>query len=186
MKKNSYRVYEAELKREQSLFDQTNRLLIFLSLLATALSAVLPKELENINATPDNEIFRIVAYIIAALTVLLVLVALIFTLLAQWRYHFKIYPDLIEIREFVLDKIDSSYLAEEIDFSYANHYLPGLYTTVRDNNDKRRRHLQIAMYCSLGACGIIIICIFAFLIRGMCGVLSDEKIFCRQIKKGAG
>lgn len=164
---NARRVYEAELKREQSLLDQTNRLLIFLSLFTAALSTVLPKILEAISSASTNPSFKGTAYIITALLALLVSAALVFTLLAQWRYRYATYPDLTEIENFVL-QLDASYSAEEIEDSYDKEYFTELYNSLKGIDDKRCKRLQTAMCCSLCICSVIIICIVVFLFKSTC------------------
>ena len=88
--------YQLEVKREQSILEQSGRLLVFQSLLPTALFAILPTLLESFRQN-QRAIFCI--WLAVVNVAILTTISLIFTLLSQYRYKYMSMPKLSDVKD---------------------------------------------------------------------------------------
>ena len=139
---NAKCAYELELQRENSIIEQTGRMLVFQSLFTAALYAALPSVLDLFER---NRCATVLVWLFSVIVTVLTILGLGVTLAAQGRYKYKSMPNIEEAKQRISALADNhSY--EEIKCFYNEKYLTIMYKSLEENNNLRCKLLKVAMW----------------------------------------
>lgn len=134
--------YELESQRENSIIEQTGRMLVFQSLFTTALYAALPSVL---GLFERNQCATALVWIFSVIVTVLTILGLGVTLAAQGRYKYRSLPNIDEAKQRIC-ALKDSYSYEEIKCFYNEKYLTVMYKSLEENNNLRCKLLKAAMW----------------------------------------
>ncbi|MDO4557064.1 MAG: hypothetical protein Q4B70_18290 [Lachnospiraceae bacterium] len=135
------------------MLEQSNRLLVFQTLLFVALYSILPILLDNFKSK------AMITWIFTVIISFVVLLSLIATLFSQWRYKYITFPRANDIKQYADDcKEEISILSTQ--YNYKILQIEKMLFSLQRNNDKRGKLIIVSM-CLVFAAFIITI-IFAY------------------------
>lgn len=146
--------YELEEKREQSLIEQSSRMLEAFSVITATMGILLSIILEYIPNLPKYFIF-----ICTGIIGFFLLNSLVLAILAQWRYKYKALPLPNEIYKHVYNNY-KGFLNINNQTKHYNNLLNDIQQGKKDINDRRAKIITWSMiffYCSIIAFAISII-----------------------------
>ncbi len=119
--------YEAECKRQESLLEQSSRILVFESLLTASVFMVWPTLLDVFQCSKNAINIFILAFAIQTVMVLVV------ALISQWRIRHGTFPDP---EKFIEHVNTNGYTEDRVGAFYKKHY-PAIIKSYTKNNDIR-------------------------------------------------
>ncbi len=146
--------YELEEKREQSLIEQSSRMLEAFSVITAALGILLSIILQYIPSLSKYFVF-----ISTGIIGLFLLNSLILAILAQWRYKYKALPLPLDIYKHVYDNY-RGFLNIQNQAKHYNNLLNDVQQSKKSINDRRVKIITWSMiffYCSIIALVISVI-----------------------------
>ena len=152
--RNLNRFFELEKEREKSILEQSNRLLVFQTLLITALYAIVPLTEDKFGKFP----FYI--WICAAVITTVILLSLFLNLFSQWRFKYKtaIMPkNIVSFSKKHRLDFDSNK-----EFVETQNILFEMAESIYKNNKKRVALLKSAMIITFVAIGLILVLSLVF------------------------
>lgn len=146
--------YELEEKREQSLIEQSARMLEAFSVITAALGILLSIVLEYC-----NELSKYFIFIVTGIIGIFLIASLILAILAQWRYKYNALPLPEDIYKHVHDNY-KVFLSIKNQAKHYNEVLNSVQKSKKKINDKRASMITLSMiffYCAIFAFVISVI-----------------------------
>lgn len=155
MAENAKLVYEVEEKRQNSILEQTGRLLVFETLISAAFYTVVPMVLD---VWGDEKVPEWFWLLVLGISLLLILV-LILTLVTQWRFEYKGMPNPVKLKEKLNNMRETDNL-EKLKSEYKDKYITAMSYSLKSKNDVRTYLIKM-----------VVIILLAMLLLIICGVL---------------
>ena len=153
--------YEAEEKREQDLVQQSSQMQTVFSFVSAALFVAIPICIEHRGELGLKFFFISASFIAAFLIGSLVLASL-----AQWRWKTKTFPDVAEIKSFILNNDEWEKLC--VEYHQINQWINLISTVQKEKaklNDRRMKLIMASMICFYASIATIVICFMVAIIE---------------------
>lgn len=146
--------YDAEEKREQNMIQQSSQMQTAFSFISAAVFMAIPICVEHRGELSLKFFFISVSFIVAFLVASLVLASL-----AQWRWKTKTFPDIDEMKSFVINNEEWQKLC--IEYHQINQWIEILSTVQKEKarlNDRRVKLILASMICFYTSIATILVC----------------------------
>lgn len=151
--------FELEEKREESLINQSARIMEALSFVTAALGVIFTCVLDNIQS-----ISKVYIFFSAGLIAIGFIASFILALIAQWRFKYQTLPLPSELFENFKNHYET--ISNDLGRLQDNvYFLNSIQKSKKDINDKRAKFISASMICSLVAIGLFIL--FTFIAIGI-------------------
>lgn len=134
-------VLDYEIQRENSILEQSSRLLVVESIIAAGYFQFITTCVSSYNLEIMQQKSWITLLIVAGVTLFL---SIITTLLSQHRFLRKGLPNLYKIKKHISQNC-KNFLSEKLEFDYTEEYIEKMYTSLKKLNDFRSLMLTITI-----------------------------------------
>ena len=117
--------YDLEIKREQSILEQSERLQIFHGLFAASFFLVTPS-MDLPKATSMDKILLL-------LMTVLFLISLGLTFFVQWRFRHSSFPNIVQVKSDI-ERYPDAISSEDMKTEFLVHYYPDMIVSLEKNN----------------------------------------------------
>lgn len=154
--KNLNSFLDLEQKREKSILEQSNRLLVFQTLLITALYAIIPLIQYKMGEIP------LFIWTGTAKITIVILTSLCLNLISQWRFEYR--TAALPKSVIAYGRKHQKDFDSEKEFIETQNILLEMAESIFKNNNKRVKLLKAAMTITFVAIGLILLmsCVFFF------------------------
>lgn len=146
--------YDAEEMRERNMIQQSSQMQTAFSFVSAAVFMAIPLCIEHRGELSLKFFFISVSFIVVFLVSSLVLASL-----AQWRWKTKTFPDIDEMKSFVINNEEWQKLC--IEYHQINQWIEMLGTVQKEKarlNDRRVRLIMASMICFYTSVATILVC----------------------------